>query len=297
MYAEYVKVLARYAEDIFRDMTGVDVLEHKVLPEERLSPGSPYAYVISYQHVEKGVTGQIVLGFANDAMALSVASSLGETMGLPRLEEMDDTAADLLGEFMNTIVGRTISEWDRMGMPVRFSPPTATRFAKVQREPTPGDEQTWAIILNLHQGHIVFRVTFQEGLAGGEEDSGRRRILVAEDSTVVRNFVVSTLEKNGFMVRHAENGRLATEMYDEFRPHLVLMDLVMPEMGGLDAMSAIREQHPEARFIVLTSSSRRDEVQAARDIGVDAYLIKPFKPDVLLAEVTTVFAGMGWSAA
>lgn len=285
MYTEYVEILAKHANGIFEEMTGADVLNHRIKLDERLGVSTPYAYTIAYEHMEKNIKGQFVLGFANNAMAVAVASALAEKMGLPPVSDLDDIAVDLLGEFLNTIIGRTISEWDQMGLPVRFSPPQAERFARIETEEGFSTE-SYVIILSLAFSHIIFRLTFQEERALEKEP---RRILVVEDSAVIRNVIAKTLEQFGFKVRQAENGQRAVEIYESFQPDLVLMDLVMPELGGLPAMSTIRSLDPEARFIVLTSSSRRDEVLAAKDIGVAAYLIKPFNPDLLMREINKVF--------
>ena len=112
---------------------------------------------------------------------------------------------------------------------------------------------------------------------------------MVEDSAVIRNIIAKTLEQYGFTVKQAEHGQRAQEIYPTFNPQLVLMDLVMPHMGGLEAMEGIRKMDPAARFIVLTSSARKDEVLAARSIGVAAYLIKPFNPELLMREVNKFF--------
>ncbi|MEW5724648.1 MAG: response regulator [Thermodesulfobacteriota bacterium] len=288
MYTKYVEILAKHATHIFQEMTGTEVLSYKVKIDERVGDSIPLAHTVSYEHMEKSVQGQFVLGFANQAMATAVASALAEKMGLPPLGELDEIAADLLNEFMNTIVGRTISDWDRLGMPVRFSPPTVHMFSTVKMDEKM-NTQAYVVILGLTFSHIILRVTFNETYPAHHE---ARRVLVVEDSAVIRNIIARTLQQFGYEVAPAENGRRAAALYQTFRPHLVLMDLVMPQMGGLEAMEAIRAFDPKARFIVLTSSARKDEVLTARKIGVMAYLIKPFNPDLLMREVNKAF-GVG----
>ncbi|MFH1136105.1 MAG: response regulator [Pseudomonadota bacterium] len=287
MYTKYVEVLAKHAGNIFKEMTGAELLGTKVKIDERLGEVMPLAHAISYEHLEKDVKGQFILGFANTAMAVAVASALAEKLGLSPLEDLDEVAADLLNEFMNIIVGRTISEWDRMGMPVRFSPPTSLRFSTIKPDET-WNAQSHVIIMSLTFSHIIFRVTFkEEDSREGEE----RRIMVVEDSAVIRNIIAKTLEQFRYKVMQADNGQRAVGLYPVFKPHLVLMDLVMPEMGGIEAMTEIKKNDEKASFIVLTSSSRRDQVLAAKKIGVKAYLIKPFNPDLLMRTVNGFFAG------
>ena len=285
-YLKYVEALATQATEIFVEMTGTEVLTHKVKLDERNGETIPLAHVISYEHIDQPVKGEFILGFANNSMAISVASALADKMGLAPVNELDEIAIDLLNEFMNTIVGRTISDWDRMGLPVQFSPPSALKFSQF----TPDENlstQTYVVILNLTFSHVIFRVTFKEE---NKLNCENKRILVAEDSAVIRNVIARTLQQYQFSVEQAENGRLAVNLYDSFKPELVIMDLIMPEMGGLEAMEIIRKKDPQAKFVVLTSSSRRDQVLHARKLGVTSYLIKPFNPEMLMKHVMRCFA-------
>ena len=281
MYGKYVDVLAKHAQVVFQEMTGTEILNVQVKIDERFSGVEPMVHVIEYEHLEKKVKGNFVLGFASSAMTVAVASGLAEKMGLEPVTEIDDIAADLIGEFLNTIVGRAISDWDRMGMPVRFSPPKFMKSARLQQD----DQVTsvsYVIILSLAFSHVIFHVSFsEESSVMGES----KRILVVEDSAVIRNIIAKTLSQLQYEVAQAENGLRATQIYPEFHPHLVLMDLVMPEMGGMEAMESIRKTDPDAKFIVLTSSARKDEVLSAKKLGVLSYLIKPFNPDSLIREV------------
>ena len=113
---------------------------------------------------------------------------------------------------------------------------------------------------------------------------------MVKDSGVIRDIVSQTLTNAGFEVSQVGDGREGVDRCLQLKPDLVIMDLVMPNMGGLDAMAAIREVSPDAKFIVLTSSSRTDEVMTAKTIGVAAYLIKPFHGDALLKRVNQVLS-------
>ena len=281
MYAKYVDVLAQHAQLVFQEMTGTEILNVQVKIDERISGVEPMVHVIEYEHLEKKVNGSFVLGFASSAMTVSVASALAEKMGLEPVTEIDDIAADLIGEFLNTIVGRAISDWDRMGMPVRFSPPKFVKSTHLQQD-VQVNSVSYVIILSLAFSHVIFHVSFsEESSVMGES----KRILVVEDSAVIRNIIAKTLSQFQYEVAQAENGLRATQVYPKFQPHLVLMDLVMPEMGGMEAMESIRKTDPNAKFIVLTSSARKDEVLNAKKLGVLSYLIKPFNPDMLIREV------------
>lgn len=287
MYTQYVAALAQHASIIFEEMTGTKIQNTKVKRDERATGGDtvPLAVLISYEHLEQDVTGEFVLGFETKTMAMAVATALAENMGLPPVEDLDEVAIDLLNEFMNTVVGRTISEWDRMGLPVTFSPPSALMPHKMA-DTEKNQVEAYVIDFELAFSHVMLRINFSQPK---DEKATPERILVVDDSSVIRTLIAKTLEQAGYEVKQAGDGLRAQEVHKAFKPDLTIMDLVMPQMGGMEAMKAIRQQDETAHFIVLTSSARRDEVIMARDIGVKAYLIKPFKPDALLAQVKKTF--------
>ena len=119
------------------------------------------------------------------------------------------------------------------------------------------------------------------------------RILVVDDHPVVREGVETLVRRQPDMriVAQAANGREAIEQFREHRPDITLMDLQMPEMNGLDAITAIRAEFPEARIIVLTTYA--GDVQALRALkaGARAYLLKDSLHKELLATIRAVQAG------
>ena len=286
MYQKYVEILARTAASVFQEMTGTEVIGAKAKLDERAPEQIALAHVIEYSHINKPMEGRFILGFGSRATSIAVADSMARKMGLAPVEDLDDIAIDLLNEFFNVIVGQTISAWDRVGLSVTFGTPSLVRGATAA-EAEAGEAEAYVIMLSLAFSHIIFRVTFRDKTPLVKE---LKRILVVEDSGVVRALLCSVLQKAGFDVRQAEDGMMAVEVHQEFNPHVTIMDLVMPRLGGLDAMLAIREHSPQARFIVLTSSARKDEVVTAKTIGVSAYLAKPFKPDALMKAINKALA-------
>ena len=119
-----------------------------------------------------------------------------------------------------------------------------------------------------------------------------KRILVVDDSRMMRNIVTKILKKSGFKVEQAKDGQEAIEKHKTFNPDLTIMDLVMPKMGGLDAIIEIQELDPEAKFVVLTSSSRKDEVVTAKTLNVLSYILKPLRVEDFSARIKEVFDQM-----
>ena len=109
-----------------------------------------------------------------------------------------------------------------------------------------------------------------------EEKPQRIRTLVADDSPAAQQAISSLLEKDRSisLVGNASDGRQAVEKALELRPDLVLMDLQMPEMNGLEATAELRRTLPEARIIIITVLDTGDLEQACHEAGADGFVPK-----------------------
>lgn len=99
------------------------------------------------------------------------------------------------------------------------------------------------------------------------------------------------------LVSQASGGRDAIQQYREHRPDVTLMDLRMPDLGGIDALLRIRSEFPEARVIMLTTYEEAEEVRRAREAGACGYLLKSLPPDQLVRVIRDVHAGTAWATA
>jgi DNA-binding response OmpR family regulator len=114
-----------------------------------------------------------------------------------------------------------------------------------------------------------------------------KRVLIADDEPNIVASLEFLMEQSGFEVRVATNGREALALIAEFRPDLVLLDVMMPEKNGYEVCQAVRAQ-PEwaATKVVMLSAKGRDiEVAKGLEIGADAYVTKPFSTRELVAQV------------
>ncbi|MEU5849369.1 MULTISPECIES: ANTAR domain-containing response regulator [Saccharopolyspora] len=103
-----------------------------------------------------------------------------------------------------------------------------------------------------------------------------RRVLVAEDEALIRLDLVEMLREEGYqVVGEAGDGQEAVRLAEELRPDLVILDVKMPKMDGIEAASNIAGERI-APVVILTAFSQRDLVERARDAGAMAYLVKPF---------------------
>jgi two-component system KDP operon response regulator KdpE len=120
------------------------------------------------------------------------------------------------------------------------------------------------------------------------------RIMVAEDEAVLRDFVSRNLRVRGFEVLEATNGLEALALWETEQPHLLILDIMMPRMDGLEVCRRVRE-HSTVPIIVLTAMDTESDKVAALDLGADDYLTKPFGVEELLARVRAVLRRIRWS--
>jgi DNA-binding NarL/FixJ family response regulator len=124
-------------------------------------------------------------------------------------------------------------------------------------------------------------------------EAGPIRILVVDDHPVVRQGIAGLVAVHSDMslVAEASNGREAVQQFRAHHPDITLMDLQMPEMGGVDAMIVIRGEFPEARIIVLTTYAGDAQILRALKAGARAYLLKNSLHKELLETIRAVHAG------
>ena len=124
-------------------------------------------------------------------------------------------------------------------------------------------------------------------------ESKRIRVLTVDDHPLLREGIAAVLERQPDMqlAGEATNGREAVQRFRELRPDVTLMDLQMPEMGGVDAIAAIRAEFSSACIVVLTTY--RGDVQALRALraGASGYLLKSMLRKELVDTIRTVHSG------
>lgn len=117
------------------------------------------------------------------------------------------------------------------------------------------------------------------------------RILVVDDEDIVRTSCSRTLSPEGYEVRLAKNGVEGLKMASEERFDLVLTDLKMPDMDGIEVLRIIKEKWPETAVIIVTGYQTVDTAVKAIKLGAYDYIEKPFTPDALLSAVAEAMAG------
>lgn len=118
------------------------------------------------------------------------------------------------------------------------------------------------------------------------------QILIAEDSPTQAEHLRHLLEKHGYNVLVAKNGKEAMEMLKEQRPSLVITDIVMPEMNGYELCKEIKSREKTASIpvILLTSFSRSEDVMEGISCGADNFLTKPFREEYLSSHIEQILS-------
>ena len=116
-----------------------------------------------------------------------------------------------------------------------------------------------------------------------------KNILIVDDAAFMRMMIKDILTKNGYTIDgEAENGKIAVDKYNEVKPDLVLMDITMPEMDGIQALKAIKGNDPNAAIIMCSAMGQQAMVIEAIQSGAKDFIVKPFQAERVLEAVKKV---------
>lgn len=114
-------------------------------------------------------------------------------------------------------------------------------------------------------------------------------ILIVDDAAFMRMMIKDVLTKNGYNIAgEAENGQKAIEKYNELSPDLVIMDITMPEVDGIQAVKAITKEHPDAKVIMCSAMGQQAMVIESIQAGAKDFIVKPFQADRVIEAVKKV---------
>lgn len=117
------------------------------------------------------------------------------------------------------------------------------------------------------------------------------RVLIADDALFARILLRKIFTDGGHeVIGEASTGREAVEKYAELRPDVVTLDIIMPDMDGIEALRKIKEIDPNARVVMITSVDSEKKVVECIEAGALGYIIKPFEPSQVLSEINRVLS-------
>ena len=116
-----------------------------------------------------------------------------------------------------------------------------------------------------------------------------KNILIVDDAAFMRMMIKDIITKNGYNIAaEAENGKIAVDKYNEVKPDLVLMDITMPEMDGIQALKTIKGADPNATVIMCSAMGQQAMVIEAIQSGAKDFIVKPFQAERVLEAVKKV---------
>lgn len=116
------------------------------------------------------------------------------------------------------------------------------------------------------------------------------RVLIVDDAMFMRRMLSDILEKGGHTIcGEAASGKEAVERYQELKPDLVTMDIIMPDMSGIEAVKEIKKADPEAKILMVSAMGQQALVLEAVQAGALDYVVKPFQPSRVLESIDRVF--------
>ncbi len=115
------------------------------------------------------------------------------------------------------------------------------------------------------------------------------RVLIVDDAIFMRRMIADILRKEGFEIcGEAGSGLQAVEKYKELKPDLVTMDIIMPDMSGIDAVREIVKEFPDAKILMVSAMGQQGLVVEAIQAGAKDYVVKPFQPSRVLEAVNRI---------
>ncbi len=113
-------------------------------------------------------------------------------------------------------------------------------------------------------------------------NKSNRRVIVVDDSMLIRRMVKDTLQSDGWdVVGEASNGNDAVELYQQLRPDVVTLDIIMPGSDGIEALRAILRINPDAKVVVVSALNQTKLISEAIRSGAQDFIAKPFLPEQL----------------
>jgi len=115
-----------------------------------------------------------------------------------------------------------------------------------------------------------------------EADVRPNRLLIVDDALIMRRRIAAIAEAAGWVIAgEGKDGIQAVELYQQLRPNLVTLDIVMPRLDGVSALKRIRELDPDARIVMVSAVNQKSKLTECVQAGVSDFIVKPFSSSIL----------------
>jgi signal transduction histidine kinase/CheY-like chemotaxis protein len=256
--------------------------------------------VSQYLYTDEVKVRQVLINFLNNALkftqeggitvrinAKAIETDLSQQQSLIEFEIEDtgpgiapDELDDLFKAFVQTSTGKQSQEGTGLGLPI------SRKFVQlmgsdvvVSSQVGRGTTFKFQIQCQLSEATNIEKPANEKQVIALAPDQPRYRILIVDDKWSNRQLLIKLLNPLGFELREAENGQEAIDIWDEWQPHLIWMDMRMPVMDGYEATQQIKghTKGQATAIIALTASVLEEERTVTLDAGCDDFLRKPFK--------------------
>ena len=111
------------------------------------------------------------------------------------------------------------------------------------------------------------------------------KLLIVDDEVEICDFLKSFFEERNFEVKTASSGQAALDVAEQFRPNVMLLDIKMPVMDGIQVLGSIKKKYPKTKVIMVTALETRDKIEECLRLGADNYITKPLSLEYLENDV------------
>lgn len=124
----------------------------------------------------------------------------------------------------------------------------------------------------------------------GQSPKAMKRVVIADDSRFMREYLKTILRKNGYLVvGEAADGESAVELYQKYKPDLVILDITMPKKTGIESLKEIKQLNENAKVVICSSMGQKFFIQEAYDNGAIDFIVKPFEVSAVVNTVKKIF--------
>ena len=259
----------------------------------------------AYKHLtcqELSGDDSVFLGVAavddSDAF-LKVASAFSRE----EISQMGASAYDAVGEFINVTNGLFATELSKKDVSLDMEPPVSFREQAAKGDfyvlPVYLEGKLMNVILSVNEEFDPGDTPEQPGTAhamgvyASDDAPGLGKVLIVDDSRMSRSILRNILEKAGYtIIGEAANGEEAVEAFKDKKPDLVTLDITMPRMDGLEALTRILSYDADAKVIMITAAGQQDKLIKALKEGAKRFINKPFNEDEILNNIRDVLGGV-----